>query len=277
MDASIGARSLSLHLKNSSVNILHCLENSFGYLSSLKLHGALRGLTQFATSLCGLTELCLSSTNSLISAEILNLRKLIHLEYLKLVRVSLGGFIIRRQDFPRLLRLCLVQSPTLPSTEEGSLRNLVSLQLLSEDLGDVSGIEIGRHEQLQEVALDSKMNKEAKRVWEDAAKKHPRRPRVLYLKRVDPQGMGSMVKYVAAREPEHEAECSVMQEKMNDQELHAAQENNRGEICPNSKSPTVCGLKHGKRSQSAGVHGKIKQPNHQIGDEGDGEDKNFQT
>jgi len=87
--------------------------------------------------------------------------------------------------------------------------------------------------------------------------------------------MGSMVKYVAARGPEHEAECSVMQEMMNDQELHAAQEN-RGEICPNSKSPTVCGLKHGKRSQSAGVHGKIKEPNHQIGDEDDGEDKNFQ-
>lgn len=265
LDTSIGARSLSLHLRNSSGNILHSLGNSFGYLSSLKLHGALSGLTQFATSLCGLTELCLSSTNSLMSTEILNLRKLIHLEYLKLVRVSLGGFTIRRQDFPRLLRLCLVQSPTLPTVGEGALRNLISLQLLSEDLGDVSGIEIGRHQHLQEVALDSKINKEAKTVWEDAAKKHPRRPRVLYLERVDPQGMGSMVKYVAAAagEPERETECSVMQEMTSDQELPAVQEN-RGEVCSN-----FCGPKHGKRSQSAGVHGKIKEPNHHIGDEDD--------
>ncbi|RLN36147.1 hypothetical protein C2845_PM03G18370 [Panicum miliaceum] len=218
-----------------------------------------------------LRKLCLSSTNSLMSTDIVNLRKLIHLEYLKLVRVSLGGFTIRRQDFPRLLRLCLVQGPTLPTIEGGALRNLISRQLLSEDLGDVSGIGIGRHEHLQEVALDSKINKEAKTVWEDAAKKHPRRPRGLYLKRVDPQGMGSLVKCVAAaREPEHETECAVMQEMMNDQELPAAQEN-RGEVSSN-----FCGLKHGKRLQSAGVHVKIKEPNHHIGDEDDGEDKYFQ-
>ncbi|OEL18109.1 hypothetical protein BAE44_0020872 [Dichanthelium oligosanthes] len=88
-------------------------------------------------------------------------------------------------------------SPTLPTIEEAALRNLISLQLLSEDLGDLSGIEIRRHEHLQEIALDSEINQEAKTVWEDASKKHPKRPRVLYLKRVDPQGMGSMVKYVS--------------------------------------------------------------------------------
>ncbi|KAG0530586.1 hypothetical protein BDA96_05G199200 [Sorghum bicolor] len=208
-DTSIGVRSLSLHLGNYSRKILHSLENSFGYLSSLKLHGALREQTQFVTSLCGLTELCLSSTNNLMDNDISNLRKLIHLEYLKLVEVSLGGFIIRRRDFPRLRRLSLVQSPTLPTIEQGALRNLISLHLLDERLCDLAGIEIRRHEHLQEIALDSEIKQEAKTVWQDAAKKHPKRPTVLYLKKVDPQRMGSMVKYVAL-----EAEsCSMHEER----------------------------------------------------------------
>ncbi|RCV09245.1 hypothetical protein SETIT_2G011800v2 [Setaria italica] len=234
LDTSIGACCLSLNFMNSSGNILHSLQNSFGYLSSLKLHGALSGLTQFATSLCGLTELCLSSTNNLMSNEILNLRKLIHLEYLKLVKISLGGFTIRRQDLPRLLRLCLVQSPTLPTIEEGALRNIISLQLLSEDLGDVSGIEIRRSVHLQEVALDSEISQlEAKTVWEDAAKKHPKRPRVLYLKRVDPQGTGSMVKYVTARGSAHETDCAITQE-MKSQETYEVFSEGRGRDRGNS-------------------------------------------
>ncbi|KAG2558685.1 hypothetical protein PVAP13_8NG264803 [Panicum virgatum] len=214
LDTSIGVRSLSLHLTNSSGNIVKSLENSLGYLSYLKLHGALSGLPQFATSLCGLTELCLASTNDLMSNDISNLRRLIHLEYLKLVKISLGGFSIRKRDFPRLLRLCLAQCPTLPTIEKGALRNLISLQLLSEHLGDLSSIEIRSHEHLQEIGLDSDINQEAKLVWENAAKNHPKRPRVLYFKRVDPDEMGSMVKYVAAKTPAPEAETvCVMQEE----------------------------------------------------------------
>jgi len=213
LDTSIGIRSLSLHLSHCSGNILHSLENSLGYLSTLKLHGALSGLTQFATSLCGLTELCLSSTNDLISNDISNLRRLKYLEYLKLVKISLGGFSIRKRDFPRLLRLCLAQCPTLPTIEEGALRNLISLQFLSEHLGDLPGIEIRSHEHLQEIGLDSEINQEAKIVWENAAKNHPKRPRVLYFKRVDPDEMGSMVKYVPAKTPEPETVYSVMQEE----------------------------------------------------------------
>ncbi|CAL4979935.1 unnamed protein product [Urochloa decumbens] len=218
LDTSIGVRSLSLHLRNSSESILHSLENSFGYLSSLKLHGALSGLTEFATSLCGLTELCLSSTNDLMSNDISNLRRLIHLEYLKLVKVSLGGFSIRKKDFPRLLRLCLAQCPTLPTIEKGSLRNLISLQLLSEHLGDLPCMEIRSHEHLQEIALDSKIKKEAKRNWENEAKNHPKRPRVLYLTRVDPDEKGFMVKYVAAEIPAPLTECSDMQDE---RQIHA--------------------------------------------------------
>ncbi|CAL4983420.1 unnamed protein product [Urochloa decumbens] len=214
LDTSIGVRSLSLHLRSSSGNILHSLENSFGYLSSLKLHGALSGLTLFATSLCGLNELCLSSTNDLMNNDISNLRRLIHLEYLKLVKINLGGFCIRKRDFPRLLRLCLAQCPILPTIEKGALRNLVSLQLLSEHLSDLpAGIEIRSHEHLQEIGLDSDINEEAKIVWENAAKNHPKRPGVLYLKRVDTDESGSMVKYVAAMKPATEIIYSVMQEE----------------------------------------------------------------
>ncbi|OEL37745.1 hypothetical protein BAE44_0001235, partial [Dichanthelium oligosanthes] len=197
IDTSVGVRSLSLDLGNSSGNILRSLENLYGYLSSLKLHGALSGLTQFATSLCGLTELCLSSTNNLMSTELTNLHKLIHLEHLKLVKVSLESFIIRRKDFPRLLSLCLVQSPTLPTIEGGALPKLVSLQLLCEDLIGLSGIEIEWHKHLQEVALDSMVNMETITIWENAAKRHPKRPRVLFLRR---RG-ADMLKYVATERP----------------------------------------------------------------------------
>ncbi|RLN36182.1 hypothetical protein C2845_PM03G29910 [Panicum miliaceum] len=252
LDTSIGVRSLSLHLRHCSGNIIHSLGNSFGYLSSLKLHGALSGLTQFATSLCGLTELCLASTNDLISNDMTNLRRLMHLEYLKLVKISLGGFSIRKRDFPRLLRLCLAQCPTLPTIENGALRNLISLQLLSEHLGaDLPGIEIRSHEHLQEIVLDSEINREAKIIWENAAKNHPKRPRVLYLRRVDPDEMGSMVKYVAAKTPApDETVYSVMQEErqssaaqpISDEELSSALKDADGagpSMMPSSKFPSA--------------------------------------
>ncbi|TVU24311.1 hypothetical protein EJB05_26741 [Eragrostis curvula] len=207
MDTSDGDRSLSLDLANSSGNILSSLagslENSYGYLSSLKIHGVLSRPTQLVMSLLGLRELCLSSTNLLTISdnELSNLSKLICLEYLKLVKVSLGGLVIRKRYFPRLLRLCLVRSPVLPKVEKGALRNLVSLQLLSDDLTDLSGIKIEWHEVLQEVVLDSEVNPGTKTILEDAAKKHPKRPRVLYLGRVDPDEIESNVKYVAAKRP----------------------------------------------------------------------------
>ncbi|CAO2151141.1 unnamed protein product [Urochloa humidicola] len=240
LDTSIGVRSLSLHIKDSSGNILQSLEDSFGYLSSLKLHGALSGLTHFITSLCGLTELCLSSTNGLMSNDISNLRRLIHLEYLKLVKISLGGFSIRKRDFPRLLRLCLAQCPALPTIEKGAMRNLISLQLLSEHLSDLpAGIEIRSHEHLQEIVLDSEIKKEAKRDWEKEAKNHPKRPRVLYLKRVDPDETGSMVKYVAAERVAVETECSVMKNERQIPAVHTISIQELSSADPNIAGPTV--------------------------------------
>ncbi|KAL6890343.1 hypothetical protein ACP4OV_009106 [Aristida adscensionis] len=214
LDTSIGVRSLSLHLGNSSENILRSLENSYFYLSSLKLHGALNGQTQFLTSLCGLTDLCLSSSNNLTSIDLSNLVKLKHLEYLKLVNVSLGGFIIRRRDFPRLLRLSLVQSSPLPTIGEGALAKLVSLQLLCEDLAGLSGIRIECHKHLQEVGLDCMVSQETISTWEEAAKKHPNRPRVLFFQKVDPnETAGSMMKYVATKRPAAETESPAMEEE----------------------------------------------------------------
>ncbi|WVZ50555.1 hypothetical protein U9M48_001797 [Paspalum notatum var. saurae] len=202
MRTGVGVRSLSLHLGNSSENsILHFLENSYGYLSSLKLHGALSGQTQLVTRLHGLTESCLSSTNNLTSNDLSNLRKLKHLEYVKLVNVSLGEFIIGRRDFPRLLRLCLVQCPTLPTVEEGALPKLISLHLLCENLVGLAGIKIEQHKQIQEVALDSMASQETAAAWEDAAKKHPKRPRVLFFRKICSNDSGSMVKYVATERP----------------------------------------------------------------------------
>lgn len=219
MDTSDGDRSLSLDLGNSTGNILSSLEsslkNSYGYLTSLKIHGLLCRPTQILTSLFGLRELCLSSTNVLKinNNELLNLSNLICLEYLKLVKVSLGGLVVRKRYFPRLLRLCLVQSPVLPKVEKGALLNLASLWLLSENLSDPSGINIKWHENLQEVALDFKVNQETKTIFEDAAKTHPKRPRVLYLHQVDSHKTRGIVKHVATRRPAPDVGSLVVQEK----------------------------------------------------------------
>jgi len=217
IDTSNGDRFLTLDLGRFSGDILRSLENSMkdssGYLSSLKLYGALRGQTKFTTLLCGLRELCLISTNDLTTDDLFNLSKLKVLEYLKLVKVSLRGFTIRREDFRGLRRLCLVQSTTVPQIEEGALQNLVSLQLLSEHIGDLCGFQIRTHELLQEVVLDSGINQEAKMIWEAAAQNHPKRPRVLYLERVDPEGTGSKVKYVAIEGHAPDTECSIIHEE----------------------------------------------------------------
>jgi len=195
LDTGVGVRSLSLDIEKFSVKILRSL--AYGNLKSLKLHGALKGLVHFTSALSNLSELCLWSTNELMEKDLTVLRNLIGLECLRLGGVSLEGLVITSEDFPGLLCLCLVQCPTLPKIEEGALPNLLSLRLLNHGLNGLSGIEIKRHKLLQEIALDSEVKKETKTDWEDAAKNHPKRPRVLYLKRVDVNDTGSMVKYVA--------------------------------------------------------------------------------
>ncbi|VAI37500.1 unnamed protein product [Triticum turgidum subsp. durum] len=195
-----GVRSLSLDFGNSTGDFLGSMQE-YCYLSSLKLRGRLSVLPHFVTSLCGLTELCLSSTN-LVGNALSNLCKLRYLLYLKLVEADLRSFVIKNGDFPSLRRLCLVvQSPVLPTIGKGALPYLVSLQLLCKDLADLSGIKIEYHDCLEEVALDSMVSTKAVETWETAAKKHPKRPKVLFLKRIDPSEAQSSVKYVAADGP----------------------------------------------------------------------------
>ncbi|VAH84832.1 unnamed protein product [Triticum turgidum subsp. durum] len=200
MDTPDVPRTLSLDFGNSSGDFLGSIQED-GYLSSLKLRGRLSRLPQFVTSLCGLTALCLSSTN-LVGGDLSNLCTMRYLLYLKLVEADLRGFTINKGDFPSLQRLCLiVQIPVPPTIREGALPHLVSLQLLCKDLIDLSGIKIEYHHCLQEVALDSMVSAKTVEMWETAAKKHPKRPKVMFLRRIDPIETESTVKYVAADGP----------------------------------------------------------------------------
>ena len=203
-----GDHSLSLYVGDSSKDILSSLwddgEIVTGYLSSLKLEGALSGLTKFARLLCGLKELCLSSTNGLTNNELTNLHMLTLLKYLKLVNVHLAGFEIKRGHFPQLLRLCLVQCHgSVPTIGASALPGIHSLYILNKDLDGPSYINIEQHKPLQEVALDSRVKQATITSWDEAAKKHPKRPKVLFFKCVSSNGTGSMVKYVATERPVH--------------------------------------------------------------------------
>ncbi|WVZ50565.1 hypothetical protein U9M48_001807 [Paspalum notatum var. saurae] len=212
-DTAAAVRSLSLDIGSSSGNILRSL--AYGLLRSLKLHGNLSGLVHFVTELYSLKELCLSSTNDLTENDLSRLLDLNDLECLKLVGISLGRFVIASEDFPGLLHLCLVQCPSLPTIEQGALPHLLSLRLLDQCLEGLSGIEIKWHKVLQEIALDSEVKPETKKKWENAAKIHPKRPRILFLKRVDPNETGPMVKYVATEKPPPEMDFPIMRRKRN--------------------------------------------------------------
>ncbi|XP_037452718.1 disease resistance protein RGA4-like [Triticum dicoccoides] len=201
-------RSLSLDFGNSLGDFLGSIQE-YCFLSSLKLRGRLTRLPQFVTSLCGLTELCLSSTN-LVGNDLSNLCMMPCLLYLRLVEADLSGFIIKDRGFPSLLSLCLiVQIPVLPAIGVGALPCVVSLQLLCKDLVDLSGIKIEQHHCLQEVALDSMVSTKTVEMWETAVKKHPKRPKVLFLKRIDPSETKSTVKYVATDGPIREKASSI--------------------------------------------------------------------
>jgi hypothetical protein len=150
-------------------------------------------------SLCGLKELCLTSTNLTGNNLLPDLLKLPYMVYLKLVEVHLEDVNINVGDFPSLQCLCLVvQEPKFPTIQEGALPRLTSIQLLCKDLvGVCDHIRLECFEALNEVALDSTVNRETIELWENKARKHPKRPKVLLLKRIDRADARSTVKYVA--------------------------------------------------------------------------------
>jgi len=170
-------RSLSLHFDKSFVDSLNSLEKPC-YLSSLKLHGELDILPLFVFSLRGLQELCLSSvkfTTGLLEA----LTQLSNLKYLKLIADDLEKFTIKDKAFPSLLRLCFVlQHPTFPTIQEGSMPFLNTLQLVCKDLHGLCGIKLEYLKVLKEVILDDRVDPDTWGKWEEAAKEHPNKPKV---------------------------------------------------------------------------------------------------
>ncbi|XP_006663110.1 disease resistance protein RGA4-like [Oryza brachyantha] len=186
-------RSLSLDSEEcrenflSSLDLEPCSEGFKYHLRSLKLNGKLLRLPPFVTSLSGLIELCISSA-TLTQHHLSPLINLNRLLYLKLIADKLENFEIKCGAFLSLRRLCfMVKSVTsaLPKIERGAVRNLISLQLLCQGLVGLSGIEIRYLKHLKEVTIDSGVTPQTKQDWEQAAKNHPNRPRVLLFRKVD--------------------------------------------------------------------------------------------
>lgn len=187
-------RYLSLHLNDSSKDLLHRHD---GLLRTLKLQGRPRQFSEFVKSLSGLKELCLTSVD-LKEEDLQALRTLQLLVCLKLVQDSLAGLRINPQDFQSLQRLCLVvKESKFPTIAENALPSLTSIQLLCGGLQVLGGIKIERLKALCEIVLDSAVNQGTIKLWEDRAKKHPKRPKIVLLKRVDPTDTRSSVKYIA--------------------------------------------------------------------------------
>ncbi|KAG8090326.1 hypothetical protein GUJ93_ZPchr0011g28927 [Zizania palustris] len=180
-------RSLSIDCEEYTENIVSSLDlepcsQGFKYhLRSLKLYGKLLRLPPFVNKLSGLTELCISSA-TLTQDHLPALIILNRLLYLKLIADKLENLEIKVGAFPSLRRLCfMVKSETtaLPKIEQGALPNLVSLQLLCGGIVGLSGIEIRHLKHLKEVTIYSGVSVQTRQDWEQAAKNHPNRPRVL--------------------------------------------------------------------------------------------------
>lgn len=180
------AHSLSLHFDECFDDFLYPLKGPC-YLISLKLHGKLNALPKFIISLCGLEELCLSFAK-LKKEHLESLSELRFLKYLKVFADDIEKFTLKRQAFPKLLSLCFElhhqKFPTV-SIQEGCMPYLVRLQLLCEDLDGLCGIKMEYLDHLKEIILDHRVNPYIKGKWEDAAREHPNKPKVLLTEMAD--------------------------------------------------------------------------------------------
>ncbi|KAM3206284.1 hypothetical protein ACQJBY_061768 [Aegilops geniculata] len=169
-------------------------EASSCYLSSLKVQGGnICSLPPFVTMLGGLTSLCLSSPHHQLSGDILAaLSRVRCLAYLKLIASQLGKLVIVRGALGSLRRLCIVvEVMTELEVQEGALPLLESLQLLCKDLNGFCSIMIQSLGRIKEVTLHDGVNDETKQKWKEAAKNHPRRPKLLFVKTAEDVDMGS--------------------------------------------------------------------------------------
>ncbi|KAF0896413.1 hypothetical protein E2562_024288 [Oryza meyeriana var. granulata] len=161
-------------------------------------------------------ETCSEATLTQVHlSALINLNRLL---YLKLVAYKLENFEIKHGAFQSLRRLCfVVKSVTsaLPTIKHGALPNLVSLQLLSQGVVGLSGIEIRHMKHLKEITINSGVAVQ----WEQAAKNHPNRPKVLFLRKVDPMESEELGRPCAIKE---QREISVAQPTCSDDGLYSS-------------------------------------------------------
>lgn len=192
------ARSLSVNFEGCSQDFLDfTLKPKYSfYINSLKLHGELRRIPRFVTDLGGITELCLSSSGLLRANVLDSLSNVRALHYLKLIADQLDKFVIEPGALRHLRRLCIVaQCVSSLENQEGALLQLESLSLLCKGLQGLCGITVNNLKRLKEVFLDDAVSAETTTDWKEAAKKHPRRPRVslLRVKEVDQKNHTAMM------------------------------------------------------------------------------------
>ncbi|XBI77044.1 hypothetical protein VPH35_070215 [Triticum aestivum] len=194
------AHSLSIHFNDKwfqdlLVNLsLEKEEASSCYLSSLKLQGGnICSLPPFLTMLGGLTKLCLSSPHHQLSGDILTaLSRVRSLAYLKLIASQLDKLAIIKGALGSLRGLCIVvEVMTELEVQEGALPFLESLQLLCKDVNGFCCTTIQSLRRIKEVTLHDGVNYETKQKWKEAAKEHPRRPNLLFVKTAEDVDMGS--------------------------------------------------------------------------------------
>ncbi|XP_037457224.1 disease resistance protein RGA4-like [Triticum dicoccoides] len=154
------------------------------YLRSLKLQGDnIFSLPPFVTMLVGLNKLCLSFPHQLRSDIIAALSGMRSLKQLKLTATQLDKHIIGKGAFKILQHLWItVEVMAELDIEDGALPCLKSLRLLCKNLDGFSGtsaIEYFKH--LKEIALHREVGDATKHEWKEAARKHPRCPKILFV------------------------------------------------------------------------------------------------
>ncbi|KAM3206105.1 hypothetical protein ACQJBY_061657 [Aegilops geniculata] len=178
------ALSLILSGEGSQDLLNFTLENDKFYLRSLKLQGdTIFSLPPFVTMLVGLNKLCLSFPHQLSSDIIAALSKLRSLKQLKLTATQLNKHIIGQGAFKILQHLWItVEVMTELDIEDGALPCLKSLRLLCKNLDGFSGTSAIKYfKHLEEIALHREVGGDTKQKWKEAARKHPRCPKILFV------------------------------------------------------------------------------------------------
>ncbi|VAI68585.1 unnamed protein product [Triticum turgidum subsp. durum] len=139
----------------------------------------------------GLTKLFLSSPGQLSGDILAALSRVRCLAYLKLIASQLDKLTIVQGALGSLQCLCImVEVMTELEVQEGALPLLESLRLLCTDLNGFCSMTIQSLRRIKEVTLHDGVSDETKHEWKEAAKKHPRRPKLLFVKTVEDVDMG---------------------------------------------------------------------------------------